>query len=91
MALSVSPSRKIYYVFSEAGGEVEAMFDEHDNMFSYWYCNDAHWRNEYFGHFMKQLGVEVIVASRHPEIYERLFQILKRELIKDGNWNEEDE
>ena len=49
----------IYHAYSEEYGECEGMFDFEGNLISFWACNDANWRSEYFSGFMEFLGVEI--------------------------------
>lgn len=42
--------------------EVEGMF-LNGQLLDFWSLNDGHWRDEYFGPFMKKLGIKV----RHSE------------------------
>jgi hypothetical protein len=55
--------RTISIVYSEAQGEIEGAFDENGELLSFWSCNDATWRNEYFGPFMKKLGIKTVSSS----------------------------
>ena len=74
---------KIYYLFDDGGkdtGEIEGMFDEDLNLIGTWCSNDAHWRNEYFSPFMKNIGIEVVRAPDHYK--EKLIKTLRLE------WNE---
>ena len=40
--------------------EAEGMFSLDGTLIDAWSCNDANWRNEYFGTFMKAVGVIVM-------------------------------
>ena len=60
--------KKLHFVFlsepDEDLGEAEAVFSADGQLLGCWSCNDAHWRQEYFGPFMRVLGFETV--SRNP-------------------------
>ena len=62
----------IYYAFNEEY-EAEAMFDANGGLLYYWCCNDAQWRQEYFGPFMERIGITILGATE--EMNEKLNQI----------------
>ncbi len=55
----------VYYMWDGEYGEIEGMFDEQGELIGSWHSNDAHWRQEYFGKFMRNLGVEVKPVDPH--------------------------
>ena len=66
------------YHYEGDEGEIEAMFSDTGEMLSYWFCNDAMWRQEYFGGFMEKMGVKV---KRPTATMEKSFKkILEKEV-----------
>lgn len=55
------------YVCDDEIGEVEAVFDISGKMLGCWSNNDACWRDEYFGSFMKKLGFQTISRDATKE------------------------
>ena len=51
--------RTLYLAFSEDYGEIEGMFDSDGTLLDMWSCNDACFRAEYFGPFMRRLGFRI--------------------------------
>jgi len=58
---------KVYLVYAapDEGGEVEGMFRDDGTLLGCWSLNDAHWRSEYFNHFMKKLGIKIESSEDH--------------------------
>ena len=55
--------KTIYILFYEDFGEIDIAFDKDGAPLHWWSCNDATWRQEYFGPLMKTLGVEVKTSA----------------------------
>jgi len=54
----------VYHVGDDCG-EVEGMFEVDGTLISWWSCNDAMWREEYFNHFLFKLGIQI--SSKVPK------------------------
>lgn len=51
--------KKIYIVYTELYGENQIVFDENFKVLGGWSMNDASYRDEYMGGFLKKLGIKV--------------------------------
>lgn len=52
--------KEIYhYAYEGDCGEIDAFFDEKLKLIEYWFCNDAHYRNEYMNPLLEKLGIKV--------------------------------
>ena len=59
MEIEFEPETVIHFVYSEAFGEIEGMFDSDGKLLGIWCNNDACWRQEYFGPFLEALNIRV--------------------------------
>lgn len=76
-------NKKIYIIGFEGHGEFQAVFDENFKCISGWDRNDANWRNEYFSHFMNELGINVLTKLPKEANKERLEKVAYKEVYGD--------
>ena len=75
--------KTIYHVYycSEEYGEIEGMFEVDGSLISYWNCNDAMWRNEYFDGFMLKLGF--VVSTKPPTKIRKACEAQLEQILQD--------
>jgi hypothetical protein len=79
--------KKIYYIFFERGGEIDAFFGEDDKLITYWFGNDANWRDEYMSGLLAHCGFETVTpTAKQRKKFEKL---LISELKGIGSWDDE--
>ncbi len=60
-------------------GESQGILNEFQDVIGFWPANDAEFKPEYFGEFMKSLGVEVLESGD-----KKLKAILKKHIKKNS-------
>ncbi len=79
---STKKLKKIYHIFFEEYGEVDAFFTASGKLIDYWYGNDATWRHDYFAGLLQYMGYEVVFPTDKQRI--KMVDVFKQELIASG-------
>jgi len=83
--------KTINMIFVEEFGEADAFFDGQE-LLTYWWGNDANWRNEYFDPLLAKLGIKVRVVrkDKQPKLYAQLREKLRADIESSQGYDPDD-